>query len=140
MREGAKTTFARKLRQAESPAEKRLWEQLRGRRLGGFKFVRRQPLDPFIVDFVCRENGLVIEVDGETHSTAAEVNYDAARTQKLGQLGYRVMRFGNEEVLHGMDEVLTLIHLALGQGPSPSPPDGGSPSSPAGGRGLRRTS
>ncbi|NJM30874.1 MAG: endonuclease domain-containing protein [Rhizobiales bacterium] len=113
MRDQAKLTLARDLRRNETIAEKRLWEQLRNRQLEGFKFVRQTPLGPYIADFVCREKKLIVEVDGATHSTEAELARDAARTSQLNALGYEVIRFDNDEVLNGLDQVLTLILQSL---------------------------
>lgn len=141
MREGQKTFTARRLRRDETLAEKRLWEQLRNRQLDGLKFVRQAPVGPYVADFLCRELNLVIEVDGATHSTAAEIAYDAARTEKLEQLGFRVLRIQNDEAVSGMDELLTVIREALACLPS-SPPllRNGSPSSPAEEAGEDKTS
>ena len=137
MREGQKTFTARRLRKDETLAEKRLWEQLRNRTLEGFKFVRQAPVGPFIADFLCRELNLIIEVDGATHSTASEIERDAARTNSLRRLGHSILRFQNDEIINGMDDVLTLIREAVARCPSPPPAQcAGSPSSPASGRGL----
>lgn len=138
MRDGAKLEKAREFRKSESVAEKRLWEQLRNRTLGGFKFVRQAPVGPYIADFLCRDYGLVVEVDGATHSTAAELARDSARTRHLEELGYRIVRFHNEEINNGLDEVLVRLKRALSLGATPSPTPAlraGSPSSPASGRG-----
>jgi adenine-specific DNA-methyltransferase len=141
MREGQKTFTARRLRKDETLAEKRLWEQLRNRRLEGHKFVRQSPVGPFIPDFVCRESRLVVEVDGATHSTPEELARDRARSNFLEAEGYRILRFQNDEILNGMDEVLTIIRSALARDPSPPPSlRDGSPSSPARGRGPDGTS
>ncbi len=138
MREGQKTFTARRLRGQETLAEKRLCEQLRNRTLDDHKFVRQSPAGAFIADFMCREHKLIVEVDGATHSTAAELEHDRVRSQFLETQGYRVLRFHNDEILNGMDEVLTIIRSALARNPSPPPSlCDGSPSSPAGGRGLK---
>jgi very-short-patch-repair endonuclease len=113
MRDQAKLALARDLRRNETLAEKRLWEQLRSRSLEGFKFVRQAPIGPYVADFVCREKKLIVEVDGATHSTDAEVSRDVARTKHLNTLGYEVIRFDNDEVMNGMDQVLTLILRSL---------------------------
>ncbi|MBL8895066.1 MAG: DUF559 domain-containing protein [Rhizobiales bacterium] len=113
MREAAKLSIARDLRRDSTLAEKRLWEQLRNRKLDGFKFVRQAPVGPYIADFLCREGGLIVEVDGATHSTAVELASDRRRTEALGTIGYRVIRVQNEEVIHGMDQTLALILEAL---------------------------
>ncbi|MGQ0485233.1 MAG: endonuclease domain-containing protein [Hyphomicrobiales bacterium] len=113
MRDNAKLSAARLLRRSDTLAEKRLWEQLRNRQLEGFKFVRQAPVGPYIADFLCREHRLVVEVDGATHSSGAEMERDFNRTSHLAKLGYRVIRFQNDEIVTGMDQVLTLILEAL---------------------------
>ena len=67
------TRRARTLRADAPSAEALLWSRVRARRLGGFKFVRQEPLGPYFADFCCREEKLVVEVDGATHSTEAEL-------------------------------------------------------------------
>jgi len=138
MREGQKTFTARNLRKDATRAETRLWEQLRNRMLDGHKFVRQSPAGAYIADFMCRDSKLIIEADGATHSTEAERGADRTRTAYLEAEGYRVLRFQNDEILNGMDEVLTIIRSALEHVPSPPPSlSDGSPSSPAGGRGHK---
>ena len=90
-----------------------MWEQLRARRVMGLKFVRQHPIGPYFADFACRQAKLVIEVDGATHSTAAELKHDHTRAAFLHQQGYRVLRISNDEVMNGIYEVLTLIRSAL---------------------------
>jgi very-short-patch-repair endonuclease len=113
MRQGAKVGFARALRREQTLAEKRLWEQLRNRTLDGFKFSRQVPIGPYIADFVCRDQRLIVEVDGATHSTEDELTSDNRRTGFLKSESYNVIRFQNDEIMSGMDEVLTLILQAL---------------------------
>lgn len=113
MREAAKLSTARDLRRGGTIAEKRLWEQLRNRKLAGLKFVRQAPVGPYIADFLCRERNLIVEVDGATHSTAAELANDKRRTEALAALGYRVIRVQNEGVMRGLDQTLVLILVAL---------------------------
>ena len=115
MREATKLSIARDLRRDSTIAEKRLWAQLRNRKLHGLKFVRQAPVGPYIADFLCREGGLIVEVDGATHSTAAELGSDKRRTEALAAIGYRVIRVQNEEVMRGMDQVLARILKALNQ-------------------------
>ena|SRR5438105_5479430 len=106
---------ARKLRRDPTNAESKLWAELRNRQLGNFKFVRQEPIGAYVADFVCREKRLVIEVDGATHSTDEEIRHDAARTAFLERLGYRVIRFQNDDVYNAMDGVVQTILMALGQ-------------------------
>ena len=119
MRQGSKLNAARALRRNETFAEKRLWEQLRNRTLEGFKFARQVPIGPFVADFVCRDLKLIVEVDGATHSTDEELEKDMRRTEYLSGEGYHVIRFQNDEILNGMDQVLTLISEALQARPRP---------------------
>jgi very-short-patch-repair endonuclease len=107
------TLHARDLRRNATSAESKLWSQLRNRQLDGFKFVRQEPIGPFIVDFLCRQRKLVIEVDGATHSSDAEVARDESRTEYLTERGYTVIRFQNEDIYDGMDFVVEEIRKAL---------------------------
>ena len=107
------TKRARTLRAAAPSAESLLWSRLRARRLGGFKFVRQEPIGPYFADFCCREAKLVVEVDGATHSTEAELARDGAREAFLISRGYRVLRFRNVEVYEEMDGVMETILAAL---------------------------
>jgi very-short-patch-repair endonuclease len=102
----------RRLRSRQTDAERKLWFAVRDRRLSGFKFVRQEAIGPFIVDFVCREKRLIVEVDGGQHSENAD---DIARDAVLAREGYRVMRFWNNDVLSNRDGVLTVILEALQQ-------------------------
>ncbi|MEO6607449.1 MAG: endonuclease domain-containing protein [Aestuariivirga sp.] len=113
MRDLRKLNQARTLRKDSTPAEVKLWEQLRNRQLEGFKFLRQATIGPYIVDFLCREKKLVVELDGWTHSTPEELTYDARRTAYLQNQGYRVLRFDNIEALEGMDPLLVLVLEAL---------------------------
>lgn len=113
MRDLRKLNQARALRKNSTPAEVKLWEQLRSRQLEGFKFLRQATIGPYIVDFLCREMKLVVELDGWTHSTPEELAYDARRTNYLENQGCRVLRFDNIEALEGMDALLVLVLEAL---------------------------
>jgi very-short-patch-repair endonuclease len=104
---------ARQLRRDSTLAEARLWEQLRAKRLDGVKFVRQHPVGPYFADFACRSQRLIVEVDGATHSTKAELEHDERREAHLRKLGYRVIRITNDEALNGMDEVPVLIRDRL---------------------------
>ena len=102
---------ARALCSRMSDAETLLWQHLRGRRFQGFKFRRQRPLGPYILDFVCLEAGLVIEVDGGQHAEAQA--YDDRRTMFIEQQGLRVIRFWNHDVLNQTPAVLEQIWQAL---------------------------
>ena len=117
-----KTARARRLRLNSTDAELSLWNQLRARAINDCKFVRQEPIGPYIVDFVCRERRLIIEVDGGQH---ADNKHDQVRDQWLTQRNYRVLRFWNNEVLGNMDGVLEVIAAALDAESPPHPPAGG---------------
>ena len=104
---------ARALRREQTAAEKQLWGYLRNRRLSGFKFIRQEPVGPYIADFLCRETMLIVEVDGVTHGEDHEIAYDARRTAYLEAQGYRVHRVPNIEVHNNLDGVLNGILLEL---------------------------
>ena len=106
-------TRARSLRQSDTEAERRLWEALRARRLGGFKFVRQLGIGSYIADFACREYKLIVEVDGATHGSPEEIAHDQRRTSYLEQQGYRVLRFWNDDIYRGLATVCDAILLAL---------------------------
>ena len=119
MREGQKREFARILRVEMSDAERMLWRHLRNRELTGFKFRRQYPVCRYIVDFICLEAGLVVELDGGQHAGLAA---DAARTRSLEDLGYLVLRFWNNEALTQTEAVLAVIFDAgSARCPHPSP-------------------
>ena len=106
--------YARILRSEETAAEQLLWGRLRSRRLHGLKFVRQFAAGSYIADFACREHRLIVEVDGATHSTAAETAHDLRRDEMLAGAGWKVLRVSNHEVLTAMDAVLEtiLMHCA----------------------------
>jgi very-short-patch-repair endonuclease len=104
---------ARDLRQNQTEAEGLLWRRLRSRLLGRFKFVRQEPIGPYFADFVCREQRLVVEVDGATHSTDDERRRDVTREAFLRDQGYPVARFHNDEVYRNIAGVLETILAAL---------------------------
>jgi len=98
---------ARELRQEMTPAEHRLWSQLRANRMAGWHFRRQQIIDGFIVDFYCHKAGLVIEVDGPIHQK--QKVEDAERAEVLSARGLRILRFTNREVMNNLRQVLQTI-------------------------------
>ncbi|WP_201451514.1 endonuclease domain-containing protein [Hydrogenophaga sp. BPS33] len=95
---------ARELRTSTTEAEALLWQHIRGRRFQGFKFRRQRPLSPYILDFVCLEAGLVIEIDGGQHSD--QLDYDQRRSALITSRGLTVIRFWNHEVMNETTAVL----------------------------------
>jgi chorismate synthase len=116
------SALAKQNRKNATPAEEKLWELLRNKKLGGYKFRRQHPIEGYIPDFVCFENKLVIEVDGGYHNEDEQKKYDEYRTKILNKNNYQLIRFTNEEVLNRIDFVLEEIgkYLASESG-SPSP-------------------
>lgn len=116
---------ARELRKAQTPAEHDLWQQLRAKRFSGFKFRRQQVIGNYIVDFVCFDQKLVIELDGSQHAEAKE--RDESRDRWLSEQGFRVLRFWNNEWMAQAESVLETIWSALHKQPplpNPSPTRG----------------
>lgn len=103
---------ARENRKNPTDAEAVMWELLRAHRLG-YHFKRQHAIDNFIVDFVCLEKKLVIEVDGSIHNTPEQKEKDELRTQRSIELGYSELRFTNNEVIHKSEEVLEKIRKEL---------------------------
>ena len=101
------------LRKSLTPAEEKLWEAIRNRKLNGFKFRRQHPLKQFIADFYCHEKKLIIELDGEIHQNPGNSEYDEGRTFELERFGLTVLRFNNDEVLKSLDKVLEKIRKVL---------------------------
>ncbi len=102
--------LAREHRKEQTEAEEILWQHLRNKKLG-FKFRRQHAIGEFIVDFVCIEKKLVVELDGEVHKEQRE--YDAERTRILNGRGFRVIRFWNSEVTNNIKDVLARVKQAL---------------------------
>ena len=103
---------ARGLRRNLTGPECKLWFAIRNRNLAGLKFRQQVPLFDFVVDFYCAEHSLVLELDGDSHIDQFE--YDVERQRKLEESGFRVLRFGNDDVLKDLDAVLAAILVACG--------------------------
>ncbi len=104
---------ARSMRRVMTRAEVLLWNQLRRRQLQGFRFNRQVEMWSYIVDFVCREKQVIVEVDGATHGEDVELTRDGRRTEFLQSKGFRVVRVTNLEVYNAMDVVLERILAEL---------------------------
>jgi very-short-patch-repair endonuclease len=105
-------------------AERVLWREVRAHRFSGFKFKRQEPLGVYVVDFVCYEARLIIELDGGHHANQQEA--DAERTRWLESSGFRVVRFWNNDVLSNiagvMQEIKRQIRAPFPPLPGPLPP------------------
>lgn len=108
--------LARKLRRNSTPEERLVWSLVRDRHLG-CKFRRQVPFEGYVLDFVCFERRLVIEIDGSQHADNAD---DIRRDAFLDAHGYRVVRFWNPEVRHNLDGVRLVIEEALAGEPAPA--------------------
>jgi len=106
----AKLERAKELRREMTPAEKLLWQQIRAKKLG-VRFRRQQVIQGFIVDFYCHKAALVVEVDGDIHDLQKEE--DARREKALSELGLRVVRFGNDEVVRNVSAVVGRIRDSI---------------------------
>jgi very-short-patch-repair endonuclease len=101
---------ARQSRQFSTDAERRIWSALRDRRLSRYKFRRQHPIGRYVVDFVCIEHRLAIELDGGQHATDPQ---DPSRTDWLERQGWQVIRFWNNDVLSNTGAVLETILRAV---------------------------
>lgn len=101
---------ARQMRREPTDAERRMWRLLRDRRLGSFKFRRQEQLGRYIVDFVCFDRKLIVEVDGSQHADNA---YDAERDAWLRSRGFDVLRFWNNDVVTNSSGVQSMIAARL---------------------------
>jgi len=104
---------AREQRRNPTPAEKILWDALRGSQLQGTKFRRQHPYNRFILDFFCVEQQLAIEVDGSVHDIPDQSQYDLERSNFLREQGIRIMRLSNTEIENNLKTVLYKISEAL---------------------------
>lgn len=105
------TKRAKDLRNNSTNAERRLWQKLKRRQIAGVKFRRQQPINPYVVDFVCLERRVIVEVDGGQHSE--QLHHDDQRSQWLEARGYRVLRFWNNDVLANTEVVAQAVFGAV---------------------------
>lgn len=102
--------FASQNRKESTKAEIRLWcELLRNKQMMGHSFLRQRPIDNYIADFFCKKLKLIIECDGYSHHLDEVAERDELRTNRLTELGYHVMRFSDDEVIHDIENVRRTI-------------------------------
>ncbi len=116
-----KPALQQRLRNSPTDADHRPWQRLRGRQIEGCKFRRQHPYEDFILDFVCLERHVVVELDGSQHVEAQR--RDAFRTTKLEVAGFEILRFWNNEVSENLEGVLESIRQCLEHRANPSPPN-----------------
>lgn len=112
MQYGLSKGYAKEMRRESTPAEKALWQMIRGHALG-VHFRRQHPIGDYIADFICIKKKLVIEVDGKYHDNPVQQKYDDSRSNYLVSQGYDILRFTNEQVLFHPDEILDAISQFL---------------------------
>ena len=98
-------TKARELRKNLTQQERKLWNIIKNKQFYGYKFLRQYPIEPYIVDFICREKKIIIEIDGGQHNQPEEIEYDKTRSIFLNSKGYKVIRFWNHEIDTSIDGV-----------------------------------
>ena len=108
-----KTILARKLRKDSTIQERRLWNLLKNRQFHNLKFKRQQPVGDYIVDFICKEVKLIIEIDGGQHNTPNNIQNDNIRTQYFESLGYKVIRFWNNEIYENINGVMLRLETEI---------------------------
>ena len=104
---------AKSLRKNMTEFELVLWRRLRDRRFCNIKFRRQVPIGKYIVDFICFDKRVIIELDGSGHCEDEQYKYDRARDEFFKSQGYRVLRFFNNELSNSMEEVLDVIYKAV---------------------------
>ncbi len=115
------TSLAKTLRKGATDTEKLLWKHLRAKQFKGIKFRRQQPLGKYIVDFVCYESKMIIEVDGGQHTQPSEMMKDNERDRWFKAQGYKVIRFWDNEVLMNIRGVLDIIGAYFQEHPPLNP-------------------
>ena len=106
--------LAAQLRSRGTKSEILLWNQLKGGQMNGLRFIRQKPIGDFIVDFYCKEVGLVIELDGLSHQYNEVMDMDERKQSYLESIGLKVIRFEDEDVIRDMLNVMRVIeHTAL---------------------------
>lgn len=109
---------ARALRESQTGAEAKLWQALRNRKLSRWKFRRQFPIENYVVDIVCLDAKLIVEIDGATHSTASELKRDGQRARVLEACGFHILRVTNAEVFQNLSGILETILAQLEHRPT----------------------
>lgn len=100
---------ARELRKNMTKQERLLWSFLRKNQFYGYKFLRQYPIGFYIVDFICREKKIIIEIDGGQHNQQKNTEYDLKRTKFLNSRGYKVIRFWNNDIDNNIEGVYNVL-------------------------------
>ena len=119
MRDPELISYAKANRKVMSEPATRMWLQLRAERFMGIKFRREKVIGTYIADFAANDPKLVIEIDGDTHDQ--DDKYDAVRTRKLEDLGFRVVRYSNQDVMQNLEGVLMNLASVIAEMRPPLP-------------------
>ena len=106
---------ARELRKNSTPQEQKIWNIIKDRKILGLRFVRQYPIGKYIVDFACRKEKIIIEIDGSQHNEDENILYDKERTAFLKSKGYKVIRFWNNDVDNNIDGIYEYLIYNLKQ-------------------------
>lgn len=112
---------ARILRKNLTPQERKLWNILKNKQFHNLTFRRQHPIGNYIVDFICRSQKLIIEIDGGQHNTDSNIKYDKQRTEFLKTLGFNVIRFWNNDIDKNIDGVIQQIEMHISPHLNPPP-------------------
>ena len=107
---------ARNLRNNQTQQERKLWSLIKNRQFYGYRFLRQYAIPPYIVDFICREKQVIIEIDGGQHNDAAALEYDRIRTEYLNSQGFKVVRFWNNDIDGNIEGVYLELEKIFGVG------------------------
>ena len=99
------TPPAKNLRKRATDAERLLWRYLRAKQMEGIKFRRQEPVGNYIVDFICFDRRIIVEIDGGQHARDENINKDKERDEWLRNQGFKVLRFWNNDVLNNINGV-----------------------------------
>ena len=113
---------SRQLRKNMTPQERKLWYIIKNRQFNGYRFRRQFPLGQYIVDFICREKKIIIEIDGGQHNEIKNIQYDNERTEYLISEGYKVLRFWNNDIDKNIGGVYEKLKEAFEIGGNITPP------------------
>ena len=111
--------LAKQLRKNTTKQESKLWSIIRAGKFQGLKFKRQVPIGNYIVDFVCREKKLIIEIDGGQHNIPLDIKYDKIRTEYFNSLGYKVIRFWNNDIDDNIESVYEALLKEVSTHPNP---------------------
>ena len=107
---------AKQMRSNMTPVESKMWQIIRGKRFQNLKFKRQVLIGNYIVDFLCEDKKIIIEIDGGQHNEEVNIQSDKNRTQYLENNGYKVLRFWNNEVMKDIDSVMEVIFREVEEG------------------------